>query len=132
MPPSLTYLAVTVPTTWTDQAELPDKEMTPLEIAKHLGSQHLYDLLTPQVYHILPIKVSIKLESQLHAFLMNDLSQYRETAHLALPELQTLQCLKTPEMWFPVHYPDRLVGNNNANQPKLYVLNAFLGLHDSP
>lgn len=92
-------------TVWTSSAELPFRNMSALEIARSLGSKHLFDVLSPVIRHSIPCATLHKLQQNFHHLIRGDLAGRPENAQLRLPELELLTELENPEMYFPLKSP---------------------------
>lgn len=90
-------------TTWSDENELPYRNMTAIEMARELGYTQLFDTLAPTIYHCLPNHVLETLQNHFHYLIKIQLHSWpHEYATIRLPELSVLTELKMPLMWFPL------------------------------
>lgn len=48
----------------------PDKDMTPLDLARSAGWEHLYDALAPVIRHTVPAKMLDELQRRLHELIL--------------------------------------------------------------
>ena len=82
----------------TNPEELPYRQMTALEIAKFNGFEHLYEVLTPKIHHVVPAATLGNLPERLHSLVIDNMQGRPERFHL---RLNVLTSLEVPEMWFP-------------------------------
>ena len=90
-------------TAWTSPSELPNRNMTALEIATAIGRWELVDLLNLEVFHPRSHSILTTLQTHFHNLIRSNLSaRPNELAVLRLPDLLVLTELEVPMMWFPL------------------------------
>ena len=80
----------------------PYEGMTPLDVARSSGFEHLYEILSPVIKHTVPPKTLVVLEQKLHDLILREEGTDDRLAGLRLPDLSVLLELEIMEMWFPV------------------------------
>lgn len=74
-------------------------DLTPAEIARGEGHDHLVDILAPVIYHTIPHRILARLQALFHEITRADWGQIDD---IILPDLVALTELRNPEMWFPL------------------------------
>ena len=80
----------------------PEKDMTPLDIARSAGFEHLYEILSPLIKHTIPFVTILALEQQLHILIQHEAEADERLKNLRLPDLTVLLEFEVMEMWFPM------------------------------
>lgn len=89
-------------TRWT---EFPWPDMSPLELAQHLGATELIDMLRPTIRMPVPLHVLHMLQGQFHQLIEYDMGSRYKAAEWCLPQLEPLLELDAREwIWFPVGF----------------------------
>ncbi|KAL9116920.1 MAG: hypothetical protein Q9187_006550 [Circinaria calcarea] len=81
---------------------VPRQDMTPLDIARSAGFDHLYEVLSPVLRHTLASRTIYGLERKLYELIRHNEAVESRLAGLRLPDLSVLLELEAMEMWFPV------------------------------
>ena len=90
-------------TAWTSSSELPNRNMTALEIAMAIGRWELVDLLNSEILYPISHTILKTLQIHFHNLIRSSLSaRPNELAVLRLPDLLVLTELEVPMMWFPL------------------------------
>ena len=90
-------------TAWTSPSELPNRNMTALEIAMAIGRWELVDLLNSEILYPISPFILTRLQTHFHNLIRSSLSaRLSELAVLRLPDLLILTELEVPMMWFPL------------------------------
>ena len=90
-------------TAWTSPSELPNRNMTALEIATAIGRWELVDLLNSEILYPISHTILTTLQIHFHNLIRSNLSaRPNELAVLRLPDLLVLTELEIPIMWFPL------------------------------
>ena len=90
-------------TAWTNPSELPNRNMTALEIAMAIGRSDLVDLLNSEILYPISHTILTTLQIHFHNLIRSSLSaRPNELAFLRLPDLLVLTELEVPMMWFPL------------------------------
>ena len=90
-------------TAWTSPSELPNRNMTALEIATAIGRWELVELLNLEVLYPISLTNLTTLQMHFHNLIRSNLSaRPNELAALRLPDLLVLTELEVPMMWFPL------------------------------
>ena len=88
-------------TAWTSSSELPNRNMTALEIAMAIGRWELVDLLNSEILYPVSHTILTTLQIQFYNLIRSNLSaRPNELAVLRLPDLLVLTELEVPMMWF--------------------------------
>lgn len=98
--------AGTIRTAWADPSHFPYADLTSAEMARKLGSAHLYGLLTPRIQNGVPAAVLQKLQDQFHELIKVGFDLVKNHQYLRLPDLFPLTEMDVPEMWFPLKTPN--------------------------
>lgn len=81
--------------------------MTPLELAQHLGVNHLIDLVRPVIQAPVPPDTLKALQEQFHQLIRHDMGEGFKEQEWRLPQLETLQEVEPREWtWFPVDFSE--------------------------
>lgn len=80
----------------------PYQDMTPLDIARSAGFDHLYEVLSPVIRHTVAPQTILGLERKIHELIRHNEAVESRLAGLRLPDLSVLLELEVMEMWFPV------------------------------
>lgn len=80
----------------------PREEMTPLDIARSAGFDHLYEVLSPVIRHTITPKTLSGLERKLHELIRHNGAVESRLVGLRLPDLSVLLELEVMEIWVPV------------------------------
>lgn len=90
-------------TAWTSSSELPNRNMTALEIAIAIGRWELVDVLNSEILYPISHPILTTLQTHFHNLIRSNLSaRPNELAALRLPDLLVLTELELPMMWFPL------------------------------
>ncbi|KAF6219811.1 hypothetical protein HO133_003636 [Letharia lupina] len=90
-------------TAWTSSSELPNRNMTALEIAMAIGRWELVDVLNSEILYPISHPILTTLQIHFHNLIRSNLSaRPNELAALRLPDLLVLTELELPMMWFPL------------------------------
>lgn len=90
-------------TAWTSSSELPNRNMTALEIAMAIGRRELVDVLNSEILYPISHPILTTLQTHFHNLIRSNLSaRPNELAALRLPDLLVLTELELPMMWFPL------------------------------
>ena len=80
----------------------PSEDMTPLDIARSAGFDHLYEVLSPVLRHTIKPKTLSGLERKLHELIRHHEAVESRLVGLRLPDLSVLLELEVMEIWVPV------------------------------
>jgi hypothetical protein len=86
----------------TRAPEFPQSDLTPIELARLLGFEYLYKVLSPVIRHNIPTKILAVLQERFHEVIKRDVG---EEEHFRFPELIVLTELEEPVMWMPLTPP---------------------------
>ena len=90
-------------TAWTSPSELPNRNMTALEIAMAIGRWELVDVLSSEILYPVSHPILTTLQTRFHNLIRSNLSaRPNELTALRLPDLLVLTELEVPMMWFPL------------------------------
>jgi len=90
-------------TAWTAQSELPNRNMTAVEIAVAIGRWDLVGVLNSEILYSISHSVLETLQTHFHNLIRSNLyARPHELALLRLPDLIVLTELELPMMWFPL------------------------------
>ena len=90
-------------TAWTNPSELPNRNMTALEIAMAIGHWEIVDVLNSEILYPVSHPILTILQTHFHNLIRSNLSaRPNELAALRLPDLPVLTELELPMMWFPL------------------------------
>jgi hypothetical protein len=74
----------------------------PIDVAERRGHYQLRDILEPQLKHLVPVGVLLKIQLHFHEVIRGRIDRQLPNHDLRLPELEPLLELDRPQMWFPV------------------------------
>ena len=80
----------------------PQKDMTPLDLARSVGYEHLYEVLSPVSRHTILPSTILALQQQLHLLIRHEAKADDRLRYLRLPDLTVLLESEVMEMWFPM------------------------------
>jgi len=74
----------------------------PIDVAERKGHHQLRGVLQPQLKHLVPIGILLKIQFHFHEVIRGRIDRELPDHELRLPELEPLLELDRPQMWFPV------------------------------
>ncbi len=103
-------------TAWTNSSELPNRNMTALEIAMAIGRWELVEVLNAEILYPISSPILTTLQTHFHNLMRSNLSaRPNELAALRLPDLIVLTEMELPMMWFPL----KLEGPTKSRQMEM-------------
>ena len=90
-------------TAWINPSELPNRNMTAVEMAMAIGRWELVDVLNSEILYSISHSILTTLQTHFHNLIRSNLyARPYELAALRLPDLLVLTELELPMMWFPL------------------------------
>lgn len=74
----------------------------PIDVAERRGHYQLREILAPQLKHLIPVGVLLKIQFHFHEVIRGRIDRQLPNHELRLPELDPLLELDQPQIWFPV------------------------------